>query len=161
MRRVLEQNEQSLVSLREELETIELYMQIESLRLRYGFDFYFNCDESIDQDIVLVPPLILQPTVENSIWHGLAGKNEKGEIIIHIKIEEDLIKFTIEDNGTGQYPHTNRIGTYLTEKKSFGISITRKRIEIMSKNLKKSGYYNLNFHDGRTIAEIALPINYS
>jgi hypothetical protein len=74
-------------------------------------------------------------------------------------MENDLLKFTIEDNGKGLESKTIISNIHLPKRKSFGVSITRKRIEILSKELKKNGYYHLNFLEGRTVTEIALPID--
>jgi len=159
IRLVLEQSEQPLITLEEELKTVELYMQIESLRLDQGFDYRFELDDSVDKTELMVPPLILQPTIENAIWHGLAPKSDKGHIIIRIKLENELLKFRIEDNGNGQKPEPQSENVNPRERKSFGVAITRKRIELLSKELKREGYFNLNFLDGCTVAEIALPVN--
>jgi sensor histidine kinase YesM len=159
IRRVLEQSEHPLIALQEELKTVELYMQIESLRLDYGFDYTIRIDPGIDKTDLMVPPLILQPTIENAIWHGLAPKNSRGHILIDIKREHDLLKFTIEDNGEGQKVSKEEVINPL-ERKSFGLSITRKRIEILSKELKKEGYFNLTFLTGKTVAEMALPVHF-
>lgn len=157
MRQVLEQNEKQLTSLKEELETSELYMQIETIKLRYGFDYGINCAASIDPEIFLVPSLILQPAIENAIWHGLTYKNEKGYISIAISLENDLLKFNIEDNGVGEGLKMQNENKRPVGKQSFGLSITRKRIELMNNEFNGKGYFKLIFMEGKTISEIALP----
>src|SRR6185436_2729517 len=97
---------------------------------------------------VLVPPLILQPTIENAIWHGLVSKEMRGQIIIVIKAEKDLLKIAIEDNGEGQGQIEQSDEVNLPQRKSFGISITRKRIEVLNKEYKSEGYFNLEFLQG-------------
>src|SRR5262249_32611464 len=131
-------------------------------RVRYGFDYKVECSPTIDPELIMVPPLILQPTIENAIWHGLALKKEKGHINISVKLDDDLLKFQIEDDGVGKAQDDEQDGEMNRAKgrKSFGLSITKKRIEILSKDSDKKGYCNLEFLEGRTITEIALPINY-
>ncbi|MCC6769545.1 MAG: histidine kinase [Bacteroidia bacterium] len=159
IRKVLEQSEQPLISLQEELNTIELYMQIESVRLDHGFDYKIEISEQLDPEEVMVPPLILQPSIENAIWHGLAPKRAQGHILININIENGLLRITIEDNGEGQRPVTDKGLTNPQESKSFGIAITRKRIEILGKELKREGYFQLNFLPDKTVVDMAIPVN--
>jgi tetratricopeptide (TPR) repeat protein len=160
IRSVLEQSEQSFITLEEELKTAELYMQIESLRIDKSFDYHIELDPSIDPKELMVPPLILQPTIENAIWHGLAPKKEKGHIIIRIKPADKLLKITIEDNGDGEKPALP--GEYINplERKSFGLTITKKRIQMLGKEMQQEGYYRLNFFPDHTVAEIAFPVNF-
>ena len=159
IRKVLEQSEYSLISLKEELKTVELYMQIESVRLDHGFDYKIEISDQIDPDEVMVPPLILQPSIENAIWHGLAPKPARGQIVIYISLENDLLRITIEDNGEGQRAMTDKGLTNPQENKSFGIAITRKRIEILGKELKREGYFQLNFLPDKTVVDMAIPVN--
>lgn len=135
MRLILENAEQKEVPLAEDLKALELYMQLEALRMNHKFTYEINTDESIDLEATMVPPLILQPFVENSIWHGFANKKEDGKIIISVKREgTDMINCIVEDNGIGrkssEFVKTISQGN---EKKSLGLKITQSRIEILNK----------------------------
>ena len=102
MRLVLENSEKREVSLSEDLKALELYMQLEALRLNNKFTYEIKVDDMIDKENTMVPPLILQPFVENSIWHGIAKKQGDGNIFIHIKKEGEMVNSIIEDNGIGR-----------------------------------------------------------
>jgi LytS/YehU family sensor histidine kinase len=162
MRRVLELNEEKLIPLNEELETIELYMQIEAIRLRFGFDYKIEIEDEVNEEMTMVPPLILQPAIENAIWHGLSQKPEKGYIHIKIGIEKEHLKIKIEDNGVGESEdYQNELEDSKAKgRKSFGVNITRKRIEILSDSPEKKGDFELKFLKDCTIAEITLPVFY-
>ena len=79
MRMILENSEQKEVTLEDDLKALELYMQLEALRLKNKFTYEIKVDENIDCENTLVPPLILQPFVENSIWHGIAKRTALGK----------------------------------------------------------------------------------
>lgn len=81
MRLVLENSKSSLVSLHNEIEALRLYIELEQLRFDNKFSFTININESIDKDTTSIPPLILQPYVENAIWHGLMNKSSSGKLI--------------------------------------------------------------------------------
>lgn len=133
MRLVLENSEKREVLLVDDLQALEWYIQLEMLRLKDKFDYRISIDEDIDAENTLVPPLIFQPIVENSIWHGIARKEGKGEIIIQIrKISEKIICCMIEDNGIGRSTiHSDKQG-----KSSLGMKITQARIDILKKTYK-------------------------
>jgi tetratricopeptide (TPR) repeat protein len=132
MRKILENSEQKQISLAEDIEVLELYIQLESARLNHLFTYEINIDPAIDQDITLIPPLLLQPFVENSIWHGLQHRPEKGWVKIDVKKDDDMIYCAITDNGIGRQEH---ILTYTTngKEKSLGMKITNARIEILNR----------------------------
>jgi tetratricopeptide (TPR) repeat protein len=132
MRLILEYSEHREITLAEDLEALELYLQLESLRLAGKFTYEIRVDHQIDQKTTLVPPLILQPFVENSIWHGIADKQGKGRILVDIRKERELINCVIEDNGVGRRAaeraaHPGR---------SLGMSLTKSRIDMMNRREK-------------------------
>ncbi|MBK9320036.1 MAG: histidine kinase [Bacteroidetes bacterium] len=102
VRRILESSRQAIVSLETELSTLELYIQLEQMRFNTKFDYKISIEPGIDMNEFSVPPLILQPFVENSIWHGLMPSSKKGIIEIEVKKRGDLLHFSIIDNGIGR-----------------------------------------------------------
>lgn len=131
MRLILENSEQKEVLLEDDLKALELYMQLEALRLNHKFDFTIDVDASIDASSTLVPPLMLQPFVENSIWHGIAKKEGKGQINIAVKkFENDMINCIVEDNGVGRLAGRSENDD---QKKSLGMKITQSRIDVLNK----------------------------
>jgi tetratricopeptide (TPR) repeat protein len=129
MRLILENSEKKEVSLADDLKGLELYMQLEALRLNNKFTYAITVDKNIDQENTMVPPLILQPFVENSIWHGLSKKQGAGKILIDIKREDQMLNCTVEDNGLGR----NQTHAGIEGNKSLGMKITKARIDIINK----------------------------
>ena len=157
MRMILENSEHKQISLAEDLRTLELYMQLEAFRLNDKFSYEIRVDKQIDQDITMVPPLILQPFVENSIWHGIAQKEEKGKILIEIKKEDKMINCMIEDNGVGRkHPVTDRQNPHV--KKSLGMKITMSRIDIMNHPQKTKSNVELFDLAKGTRVEVKFPL---
>lgn len=103
MRKVLENSSNSKISIHEELETLRLYMDLEKLRCKNQFSYTISVDENISIFNAHIPPLIIQPFVENAIWHGILSlKDRKGEINISLRQKStDSVLITIADNGVG------------------------------------------------------------
>jgi tetratricopeptide (TPR) repeat protein len=135
MRTILENSEQKDVLLCDDLKALELYMQLEALRMNNKFTYEIEVDEAVDKEVTLVPPLILQPFVENSIWHGIAKKEGPGKIKIQIKMEgNDMINCIVEDNGIGRKQSTQlKALSAQKEKTSVGMKITQARIDILNR----------------------------
>ncbi len=130
MRRILDLSKQEKVNLEKELEALKMYMELESLRLEQKFDYSIRVDHSIDENAIFIPPLTLQPFVENAIWHGLHNKIEPGNIIINItEAKGDLLQITIEDDGIGRKAAAV-LKKDSTGHKSYGIDITINRIKL-------------------------------
>src|SRR6185295_6580718 len=97
MRLILENSREHEVALAEDLHALELYIQLESLRFKNKFKYLIETDPAIDKENTLIPPLLLQPFVENAIIHGIQNK-ESGLIRISVKKENNMIKCAVEDN---------------------------------------------------------------
>src|SRR5690606_22971423 len=95
IRTVLNLSEKNVISIREEVEMLELYMNLERMRFDNEFDYEINVSEEIDADYDEIPSMLIQPYVENAIWHGLMNKEGKGKIIIEMKLEGDYMCFTV------------------------------------------------------------------
>ncbi len=102
MRKVLENSQHTAVPLRDELDALNLYLELEKIRFKDKFDYVINIDEEIDILLYKVPTMLMQPYVENSIIHGLMPSDKKGLVKIDIKLEKDYISCIIEDNGIGR-----------------------------------------------------------
>lgn len=128
LRLVLIHSEKEKVTLREELETLQLYIDIESFRFKDRFGYEITCDPAIDPDETKVPVLLIQPFVENAIWHGLLHKEGERRLHIYFSEEEnDLLVCTIEDNGIGRQASRAIKERSHTGK---GISIAAGRLEV-------------------------------
>ncbi|MBC7826878.1 MAG: tetratricopeptide repeat protein [Chitinophagaceae bacterium] len=159
MRMILENSEQKEVLLVEDLKALELYMQLEALRMNHKFTYEIKVDEEIDQENTLVPPLILQPFVENSIWHGIAQKDGHGKITIKIKKEGGMINCIVEDDGIGR-TQSSVLAPPLDQsgKKSLGMKITTARIDIINKVKKSAAAIQLSDLQQGTRVEVKLPL---
>jgi len=93
MRMVMENSQQDFVSLNAEINILELYLGLEHFRFSEKFDFTFDVDSEIDKDAFEIPPMLIQPYIENAVWHGLRYKEQKGKLSIAIQlIENNTIK---------------------------------------------------------------------
>ena len=122
MRRILDNSGQSTISLHEELATLEIYLNLEQLRYQNQISYSFHVDENIDVYHTQVPPLIIQPFVENAIWHGILPSHKKGHISVTLSLEKEQIKCEIHDNGVGFSPSSK------ANHESKGMKITEQRI---------------------------------
>ena len=156
IREILESAEASVIPLSEELNMLKLYMDLEAARLNDKFTYDVNVADDIDPEEVYVPPLILQPFVENSIWHGLAKKGGKGKITIEVNRENDMFNYVVEDDGVGRViNHNHKDG-----KKSFGLKITKERIELLNKLQNLNASVNIIDLTQGTRVEVKLPLNH-
>ncbi len=131
IRLILQNSEAALISLESELESVKLYLSLEALRFDDHFDYKFSVDPDLDISALMVPPLIIQPYVENAIWHGLMHKEEKGQLDIELWQDADFLFFKIADNGVGRHQAASLASKTATRNKSMGLSITANRIARM------------------------------
>lgn len=141
-------NEDSLISLEEELDRLKLYMSLEKMRFKDRFDYKIEVDPEIDLEMNKVPGMFLQPFVENSIWHGILPNDEKeGLITISIKKHNEGFQFIIEDNGIGI--ETSKKAKELNPNShiSRGMEIASNRIAMLEKisgqNITLKGPYEI------------------
>jgi|GEM_PF-1636649 len=130
MRSILENSEQKFVSLQKELSLLKLYVELEHRRSNQGFDYTITVDPAIEITNTMVPPLLLQPFIENAIWHGLNPKGSQGELSIEVNRVDGKLVCLIDDNGVGR-----KVSRQLREEKhkSMGITISNQRVELLKK----------------------------
>ena len=128
LRQVLDNTEKSVISLESELQSLELYIQLERLRLNVDLQYTINVDENVNWEDERLPPLIFQPFVENALWHGLSNKTGEKILSVSIHGNGDWLFATVEDNGIGRTAAMSLNKTTHTLKKSKGIEITAKRL---------------------------------
>ena len=135
-----------IVSLKEELETTELYVNIENIRFNNQILYKIIEDGNLNLEKVKIPPLILQPFVENAIWHGLSAKNGLKILTITVtETESNFIQISIKDNGIGRKKAEEIKKNKLHKKKSIGLELTKTRLELFTKNKGKN--FKLDFFD--------------
>jgi len=119
-----------LIPLEDEMRTLGLYLELEAVRLEHSFDYTITVDKELKDDMIQIPPLILQPFVENAIWHGLRHKPQ-GNLYVNVtKPTEDCLKIRIEDDGIGRKA-AGELKKQQTHHKSYGIEITIQRLEML------------------------------
>ncbi len=130
IRTILLNSDEQFISLQRELDYCGLYLKIESLRFDKGFTYQIKVEENIDTTYVKIPPLLLQPYIENAIWHGLLPKAGLRHLAIIVKNMGENIHCVIEDNGIGRKLVEAQEIPNLATKKSYGLAITNERIKI-------------------------------
>lgn len=124
MRRILELAAKPFIAIQEEVELLEQYMAVESMRFENAFHWTVSIASDIDPDDVQVPTMILQPFVENAIWHGFSGQNSHGHIQIGFFMQNGMLCCTVEDNGAGR----KKSQSDEASRKVTAIQITRQRL---------------------------------
>ncbi|MGX1928790.1 tetratricopeptide repeat-containing sensor histidine kinase [Flagellimonas sp. 2504JD4-2] len=133
MRSVLENSEEDFIPLSKELELLELYVKLEHSRFSDKFDFDIDIDKKIDIEAFEIPPMLLQPYIENAIWHGLRYREEKGLLKITIEqIDNDMLEINIMDDGIGRKKSAALKTSNQKKQKSKGMSNIKKRIQILN-----------------------------
>ena len=162
MRAVLKNSKEKLITLEEELYALKLYIELEMLRFTGDFDWDMKLDSSVDPNHVMIPPLLLQPYVENAIRHGLLPKREGKrylEIVIR-KMGEERIEILIVDTGIGRDAAASNKRKSDTNRKSMGMSITNDRIQLIEQtmgiktNLEITDLYENNIATGTKVSLI-------
>ncbi len=139
VRKILEASSQREIPLAEELETVELYMNIEDIRFSNEINFKINISDDIDVHTVKIPSLILQPFLENALWHGLSSKAGEKKITLDVTSGEDgFINIAITDNGVGRDAAEKIKENKVLKRKSVGIDITKERLANFSKDYQNS-----------------------
>lgn len=134
IRLVLENSRSERVPLGNELEALRLYLEMEAMRFKDKLRFTVEMDKELDADLIEIPPLLLQPYVENAIWHGLMHKPEGGHV--HVKVEPiqtDGLRITITDDGIGRAKAAELKSKSATRHKSFGMKVTGERIALINR----------------------------
>ncbi|MGB5007881.1 MAG: histidine kinase [Ferruginibacter sp.] len=135
LRMVLDHSEKNFISLNSELETIRLYLSLEALRFSQSFTYSVALNEELDKDDIFVPSLLLQPFVENAIWHGLSNKDGEKKLLLQFEEKEGNLVCIILDNGVGREKAAeikmNKLGAGRFESK--GTKLALQRIEILNR----------------------------
>ncbi len=139
MRRVLENSRHASIPIEDEVESLQLYLQLESLRFSHQFSYDILVDPDIDQEEEMIPPMLIQPFAENAIWHGLLPKDSAGSLSIRLMRNNDLLRCIIEDNGIGRDKAQEIAGRKRHGHKSAGMKNTAKRLNMLQ---QKSGNEN-------------------
>lgn len=144
LRKILESSTDEYITLENEVDILNKYIEIESLRFDHAFSYEINVDHQLNDRTTRIPHMLIQPFVENAIWHGLLMKESSKNLIISFELlNEHSLSCVIDDNGAGrtaEKPESSAI-----KKKSLGIHFTAQRLELMRKEL--GGNYGVEIID--------------
>lgn len=148
MRTILYNSQQTFVLIKDELKVIKNYLDLEKLRYDDAFEYIIHLDAEIEEDFYAIPPMIIQPYIENAIIHGLLNKKEKGHLKIELKLLGNYIFCVIQDDGIGREASANIKMQSGIIHKSTGMLITQERLNILnSKNKDKISVKIIDLYD--------------
>jgi hypothetical protein len=139
-------------TLDKEVKNISLYLEFEKLRFADKLNYRIDIDPSISQSDIIVPSFIIQPFVENAIWHGLLPREEGGFLDLRIKQTDHKLQISIEDDGIGIYESLRHPKPEIDKKTSMGIHILKERFELLR---KVSADYQLSIRDKKELTDEA------
>jgi LytS/YehU family sensor histidine kinase len=133
VRIILNNSEKPTVTIEEDLEALKLYLELEQMRFEGKFEYEIKVDDNVDTDYDIMPPLLMQPYVENAILHGLNPLNYKGKLTIHLSVSDNFLVCVITDNGIGREKAREITHSIPGKKhKSLGMKITEDRLRILN-----------------------------
>jgi hypothetical protein len=146
MRLVLEYSQEDFITLQKEQEILALYMKLEHYRFRDKFEYEIDIDESINAESVLVPPMLIQPYIENAVWHGLRYRETVGHLKLTMTQQNGSLVVTIADNGIGRQKSAELKTENQKKHKSTGLKNIRERLQILNHVYRT--HYEVNVGDG-------------
>lgn len=151
MRLVLENSKTDSITLQKEIDTLRLYMDMEAMRFKEKLSYQIIVDEQVDPDYIEIPPMLIQPYVENAIWHGLMPRSEGGTVTLTFNYRIDnYLEVKIKDNGIGRAKAAQLKTNSLMTHKSFGMSITSQRIELINQMYQTNMSVSINDEHNET-----------
>jgi ligand-binding sensor domain-containing protein len=173
IRLILDDSNESMVSLYSEMELLRLYLEMESMRFDKKFRYLLSADADLNMSEVLLPSMLIQPYIENAIWHGLLHLPEaqlvNARIDISFKAQQDQLLISIEDNGVGRVKAAELKSKSSLKRKSYGMKLTEKRLRMMnevhyvsigvaSAQVSTTDLYHKSGEAAGTRVEIILPL---
>ena len=154
VRRILENTAAAEVSLAEEIEFLKSYILLEQKRSQNKFTFRIEVNSDINPEVTFLPPSLLQPFIENSIWHGLSSKEDGSLSVLFTKTKDNLL-CTIEDNGKG----LESDGLKNPLRKSFGLENIKNRLHLLNQSQKSNAYFEIGSkEEGGVKVIVRLPL---
>jgi LytS/YehU family sensor histidine kinase len=131
LRLLLENAEKSFIPLQKELEFLQLYLRLENLRVP-DLKYSISISPEVDPTTVKIPNMILQPYIENAIWHGLSHKISNKLLQVRVNREKGMMKYEIQDNGVGRKKAAELKSLFRREHKSLGMELLNKRFKLLN-----------------------------
>jgi tetratricopeptide (TPR) repeat protein/anti-sigma regulatory factor (Ser/Thr protein kinase) len=165
IRKVLENSRHESIPLSEEVAMLELYVELESVRFSSKFKYSFTMGNGVDADKIMISPLLLQPFIENAIWHGLMHlKNKQGELTVSFERLNGSLKCTIDDNGIGRMA-SQSMKSLGSSHQPMGLSITHERVQVLNEvyntniEIKVTDKTDEQGSPAGTRVEVLIPLN--
>ena len=163
IRNILENSDHDFIPLSKEIELLKSYIELEHIRFSDKFNYNFEIDNSINTDSFRIPPMLIQPYIENAVWHGLRYKEKDGFLNVEMKKEASHLRVDVVDNGIGRKKSQELKTENQKKNKPKGIRNTKKRIEILNKLYKKEIEINIedleNAQEGTKVTLLIPDIN--
>lgn len=145
VRNILQGSTMEFITLAKEVETLEHYMKLQKIRYRESFNYEFRVDETLDQTAIMIPPMLVQPFVENAIEHGLHYKQSKGKLKVEILGQDSFVEFIITDDGIGRARAAELQSERQKYRLSFATQTIQQRINSLNRISRKK--YSLEITD--------------
>ena len=161
MRLILNNSQNQAIPLSDEISALNLYMELESLRFQYKFEYSIETDASVDTENSYIPAFIIQPFIENAIWHGIMGLKTVGIININFVRDNGQLLCTVQDNGIGRVKSREMKVEGDIKRKSLGISLVQSRLKLLNDFYGVEMSFNFTdlYNDNATPAGTRVTIN--
>jgi sensor histidine kinase YesM len=157
IRLILDNSKSNKVTLANELEAIKLYVELESLRFDDKFTFEMSVDENVEPDNIEIDSMILQPYIENAIWHGLMHKDGHGKLKLSISRNHASLTCIVEDDGVGRTKAAELKSKSAVKDKSYGMKITSDRLRMLNSESQTNASVEVTDLAQGTRVRITLP----
>ena len=156
MRGVMENSTEDFIPFQQELDLLQNYLSLEKTRFTDKFNFDISVDENLNQQNLLIPGMLIQPFLENAIWHGLRYRTEKGFLKLHFEKENQYLKIAIKDNGIGIEESKKQKTIHQKNREGRGMKNTLERIKLLNDLYKKNIRCSIKDSDNGVLVEIVM-----
>lgn len=160
MRNMMENSNKDFISLGNEIEQLKKYLDLEHLRFQDKFEYQIVVDDALDSETVLVPNMLIQPHLENAIWHGLRYRDTKGLLLLKFELNRGKVSVIVDDNGIGLTQSAALKTRNQKVHQSRGVTNTKERISLLNELYKSNISFSItekNSGNTGTIVEITFP----
>lgn len=160
-RLILENSTKSLIGADKEWKVLQLYTELEAMRYNNSFTFDFNYSSDVSLNTILLPPMLIQPLIENAILHGIIGSDiADAHISVTMQRTNQNLLITVTDNGIGLHGKTSKTVINIAKEKSIGLKSIRERIKLINEQYGTTASFSINerIDQGGTIAMLTLPL---
>lgn len=159
MRGVMENSTEDFIQFQQELDLLQNYLALEKTRFADKFDYEIDVDESLNTQSLKVPGMLIQPFLENAVWHGLRYRSTKGFLTLRFEKENQYLKITIEDNGIGIEESKKQKTEHQKTRKGRGMTNTLERIALLNDLYKKEISCSIKDKEKNSGVLVVLKIN--